>query len=189
MGKIPVFDKDVNIQAISSQCYTRKNFEDFVLTSLKLFYKRGDNGKKKITASDSYDKIYSEVKKEIKKFPAKEVVDKKNIENIQKILSDYKDKNSPNKLKYIEEISNILNATKVNIDNVQRFLGMTQDDWDRLSTRDICCYIQTLLTNDQIPKFNQAILNAVAILKTRNPDEVSAEGGDKFVQKYYNTNL
>ncbi len=185
MGNIPDFDRDVNVQAVASQCFTRKNFEDFILKPLKLFYKKDDKGNNK-TFKNSYDKMYLEIKEKIKQFPANEVVDENDVENIRKILNAYKDKNSPNKLKYVQEISNMLNATKINIGNVKKYLEMTPNDWNKVTTRDICCYIQMFLTNDEIPKFRNAIINAVTVLKeNRDESEVKSEHGDQFIQKYY----
>lgn len=80
----------------------------------------------------------------------------------------------------------MLNATKINIGNVKKYLEMTQNDWNKVTTRDICCYIQMFLTNDDLPKFEQAIINAVTVLKeNRDESEVKREHGDQFIKKYY----
>lgn len=182
---MPDFDKDVNIQAVASQCFTRKNFEDFILKPLKFFYKKDDKGNAK-TFKNSYDKMYLKIEEKIKKFPENEVVGENDVENIRKILNAYKDEKSPNKLKYVQDISNMLDATKINIGNVKKYLKMTPEQWGDVKTRDICCYIQMFLTNDDLPKFKQAILNAVTVLKeNRDESEVKSEHGDQFIQKYY----
>lgn len=185
MGNIPDFNRDVNVQAVASQCFTRKNFEDFILKPLKLFYKKDDKGNNK-TFKNSYDKMYLEIKEKIKHFPEKEVVNPQKVKDIQAILNAYKDEKSPNKLKYVQEMSNMLDATKINIGNVKKYLKMTQNDWNKVATRDICCYVQMLFTNDDLKEFQQAILNALTVLKeNRDESEVKREHGDQFIQKYY----
>lgn len=66
---IPDFDKDVNIQAVASQCFTRKNFEEFILKPLKLFYEKDNNGNANKESGQktfgSYDKMYLEIEKKL----------------------------------------------------------------------------------------------------------------------------
>ena len=188
--KIP-FEKNIDAHKISANCYTRKQFEAYVVNPLDSLCTVDDSGQvyqtmldKAKSTLDSYTRMMLRLKVKVKTFPNNKIVTKDQVRSVRRILEGYSDNSFPKKTDVVHLVSDSLIATEEYIEQTQSFLSMTQEQWDNTITRDIVCYMQALVDNDSMRSFKDALKKA-AIALTKKPEaEVKKENGVSLMNKY-----
>lgn len=189
--KIP-FEKNIDAHKISANCYTKKQFETYVVNPLDLLCTVDDSGKplgivsklKDLIISDSYATMISKLKGVVNLFPNDKIVTKEQVKKVRNILNGYSDNSFPKKTDVVHLVSDSLVATEAYIEQTQSFLSMTQEQWDNTITRDIVCYMQALTDNDSMAIFKAALKKAAIALTKKPETEVKKENGVSLMNKY-----
>lgn len=184
-------------QLICSLCFTRRQFEDFVLGPLFLYFGKDDKGNKqkpKLGAFDgySYDKMYKDAEKLISTFPTNDIVKKSDVDKLISILKKYKGKKSPKKLELPKMIIMLLGNLKEYIDYINEWIKWKENDWKKCGTskespeRNIVCFSQTLVIIDYIPKVKKALKEAAKALNSLGEEKIKKQSGQWLIKYYLN---
>ncbi len=153
---IPSYTTNFKSLEISGKCFVRSSFIKYILGALVPFYGKDDNGNKqnpKLGVFDgySYDKMYNDIEKEVKKIPENKIVSVASVCKIMNILKKYKGKKSPNKKEYVDVFIGAFTPLEENVENTTGYINMSDKEWEGLCTRDLCGYAYVLENVQHIP--------------------------------------
>lgn len=175
---IPNYSSNIHSLEIGGKCFVRSSFIKYVLEALLPFYGKDDKGNKqkpKLGVFDgySYDKMYTDIEKEVKKIPENKIVSVNSVRKIMNILKKYKGEKSPNKKEYVDAFIGAFTPLEENVKNTTEYIKYKVEEWESLCSRDLCGFATTLEHIQNLPDAQRALKIAISVINKRNKEEQS----------------